>query len=167
MRSELHIIVAMDERGAIGQEGDMPWGRNLPADLKHFKSTTMGFPIVMGRKTFESLPKGALPGRQNIVVTRNKAYEAPGADVVNSLEEALDKAEGDQLFLIGGGQLYQQGIALADVLHITLVHHTWQEADTFFPDIDIDIWECVENEAHQADERNLFPYSFTRWVRSV
>ena len=75
----LHIIVAIAEDGAIGFEGDMPWGRNLPRDLKHFKETTMGYPIVMGRKTFESLPKGALPGRLNIVISRNTAYEAQGA----------------------------------------------------------------------------------------
>ena len=86
MKSELHIIVAIADNGAIGLKGDMPWGRQLPADLRHFKETTMGYPIVMGRKTFESLPKGALPGRQNIVVTRNTVYHAEGAEVVHSLE---------------------------------------------------------------------------------
>lgn len=165
MKSNLHIIVAMADNRAIGLNGDMPWGRGLPADLKHFKETTMGHPIVMGRKTFESLPKGALPGRQNIVVTRNTDYQAEGADVVHSIAEALERAEGEELFLIGGGQLYQQGMELADVLHVTLVHHEWEEADTFFPEIDIDVWECVENERHEADERNKYPYSFTKWER--
>ena len=154
MKSELHIIVAIADNGAIGLKGDMPWGRQLPADLRHFKETTMGYPIVMGRKTFESLPKGALPGRQNIVVTRNTTYHAEGAEVV-------------KLFLIGGGELYRQGMALADQLHVTLVHHQWPEADTFFPDIDIDLWECTQNEPHEADERNAFPYSFTTWKRKA
>lgn len=165
MKSELHLIVAIADNGAIGLNGDMPWGRNLPADLRHFKETTMGHPIVMGRKTYESLPKRPLPGRTNVVVTRNKEYSAEGAMVVHSLEEALESVEGEKLFLIGGGELYHQGIELADVLHITLVHHTWKEADTFFPNIDLDVWQCVENERHEADERNKYPYSFTRWVR--
>lgn len=167
MKSELHIIVAIADNGAIGLKGDMPWGRQLPADLRHFKETTMGYPIVMGRKTFESLPKGALPGRQNIVVTRNTAYHAEEAEVVHSLEEAMEVAEGEKLFLIGGGELYRQGMALADHLHVTLVHHQWPEADTFFPDIDIDLWECTQNEPHEADERNAFPYSFTTWKRKA
>ncbi|MDO5017365.1 MAG: dihydrofolate reductase [Porphyromonas sp.] len=165
MKTELHIIVAIADNGAIGLNGDMPWSRQLPADLKHFKETTMGHPIVMGRKTFESLPNGALKGRQNIIVTRNADYRAEGAEVVHSLEEAIERAEGDRLFLIGGGELYRQGMALADVLHITLVHHEWQEADTYFPDIDIEVWECVHNEPHPADEKNRYPYSFTTWRR--
>ena len=164
-KATLHIIVAIADNGAIGYKGDMPWGRNLPADLRHFKETTMGHPIVMGRKTFESLPNGALPGRQNIIVTRNKDYTQEDATVVHSLEEALEVAQGDQLFLIGGGELYRQGIDLADVLHITLVHHEWQKADTFFPDVDIDTWACTSIEEHDADERNLYSYSFTTWHR--
>lgn len=164
-KAELHIIVAIADNGAIGLKGDMPWGRNLPADLRHFKETTMGYPIVMGRKTFESLPKGALPGRQNIIVTRNRDYSATDATIVHSLEEALEVAEGERLFLIGGGELYRQGMDLADVLHITLVHHEWHDADTFFPELDIDIWECTSIEEHEADERNLYPYSFTTWRR--
>ena len=167
MKSQLHIIVAMADNRAIGLNGDMPWGRGLPADLKHFKETTMGYPIVMGRKTFESLPKGALPGRQNIVVTRNSHYHAEGAEVVHSLSEALERAESDELFLIGGGELYHQGMELADVLHITLVHHEWPEADTYFPEIDINEWECREIESHEADDRNRYPYSFTTWVRKA
>lgn len=165
MKCKLHIIVAMADNRAIGYKGDMPWGRGLPADLKHFKETTMGHPIVMGRKTFESLPKGALPGRQNIVVTRNSNYQAEGAEVVHSLPEALERAESEELFLIGGGELYRQGIELADMLHITLVHHEWEEADTFFPEIDIEVWECKQIEYHEADDRNRYPYSFTLWER--
>ena len=165
MKSELHLIVAIADDGAIGIKGDMPWGRNLPADLRHFKETTMGHPIMMGRKTYESLPKRPLPGRTNIVVTRNSEYQAEGAAVVHSLEEALEYESGEKLFLIGGGELYREGIKLADVLHITLVHHTWEDADTFFPDIDLDTWQCVQNDYHEADEKNLYPYSFTRWVR--
>lgn len=164
-RAELHIIVAIADNGAIGLSGDMPWGRNLPEDLRHFKETTMGHPIVMGRKTFESLPKGSLPGRQNIVVTRNHNFSAPRTTVAHSLEDALEVAKGEKLFLIGGGELYHQGIELAEVLHITLVHHAWDEADTYFPDIDLDTWECTSIEEHAADDRNLYPYAFTTWHR--
>lgn len=165
MKSELHLIVAMADNGAIGLDGDMPWGRNLPADLRHFKETTMGHPIVMGRRTYETLPKRPLPGRTNVVVTRNTEYTAEGALVVHSIEEALESVRDEKLFLIGGGSLYKQGIELSDQLHITLVHHSWENADTFFPNIDLDIWQCVENERHEADEKNLYPYSFTRWIR--
>lgn len=167
MKTELIIIVAIDESGAIGLEGDMPWKRHLPADLKHFKEATMGYPIVMGRKTFESLPKGALPGRQNIIVTRNTEYRQEGAEVVHSVEEAIKVATGEKLFLIGGGELFRQGIDAADELYVTIVHHTWDNADTFFPDIDIQKWKCVKNEYHEADERNLFPYSFTIWQKKA
>lgn len=165
MRSELHLIVAIANDGAIGKNGDMPWGRNLPADLKHFKETTMGHPIVMGRKTYESLPKRPLPGRTNIVVTRNSEYQAEGAVVVHNLEDALEVNGAEKLFLIGGGELYRQGIELADVLHITLVHHKWDDADTYFPSIDLDKWQCVQNDYHEPDDKNLFPYSFTQWIR--
>lgn len=167
MTRELHIIVAMAENGAIGLQGDMPWGRGLPADLQHFKATTMGYPIVMGRKTYESLPKRPLPGRQNIIVTRNPSYTAEGATVVHSLEEALQQSEAEQLYLIGGGELYQQGLAHATHLHITLVHHRWEEADTFFPNIDIDLWECIQQEPHLEDEQNRYPYTFTTWRRKA
>lgn len=165
MMSSLHLIVAMAEDGAIGLDGDMPWGKGLPADLQHFKKTTMGYPIVMGRKTYESLPKRPLPGRQNIIVTRNRSYNAPGATIVHGLKEAIEQCQGEQLFLIGGGELYQQGLDLADCLHITIVHHRWEEADTFFPDIDIDLWECISEEPHPADEKNRYPYTFTTWRR--
>lgn len=165
MSKELHIVVAVAENWAIGFQGDMPWKRNLPADLKHFKETTMGSPIIMGRKTFESLSNGALPGRQNIVVSRNQDYKAERALVVHSLQEAIEQAEGEQIFVIGGGQLYEQAIDIANVLHITIVHHEWSDADTFFPQVDIDKWICVSNERHEADDRNLYPYSFTVWER--
>lgn len=127
----------------------------------------MGYPVVMGRKTFESLPKGALPGRTNVIVTRNTDYRADGAIVVHSLTEALapEVTESDRLFLIGGGELYRQCIELADELHITIIHHSWEDADTFFPHLDIEEWVCDRNEYHDADERNRYPYSFTHWVR--
>lgn len=165
-KPHLHLIVAIAEDGAIGFKGDMPWERALPRDLKHFKEVTMGYPIVMGRKTFESLPKGALPGRQNIVVTRNVSYDAPGATVVHSIEEAFRVAQDcTHLFVIGGGELYRQSLPLADTLHITQVHAHFDAADTFFPPIDIAQWRCVQSEEHPADERNLFPVTFTEWER--
>lgn len=166
---ELHLIVAMAEDGGIGLDGDMPWKRALPADLHHFKHTTMGHPIIMGRRTFESFPKGALPGRTNIVITRNKAYSKEGVVVVHSLEEALEVAgqESSTAFVIGGGQLYHEALEknLVAVMHITQVHYRWSDADTFFPKIDIDKWRMVASERHQPDDRNLYPYSFTRFER--
>ncbi|MDO5036174.1 MAG: dihydrofolate reductase [Porphyromonas sp.] len=166
---ELHLIVGMAEDGGIGLNGDMPWKRGLPADLKHFKETTMGSPIIMGRHTFESFPNGALPGRTNIVVTRNKDYSAKDIVLAHSLEEAIEIAanESPRAYLSGGGQLYKQALEkdLVQVLHITQVHHTWQEADTYMPAIDLDLWDFVYEERHEADEKNLYPYSFLRFER--
>lgn len=166
--STLHIIVAMSDNGAIGVKGDMPWGRSIPRDLKHFKEITLGYPVIMGRKTFESLPKGALPGRQNIVITRNKDFSAPGIELAHSLDEARALAhEAEHIFIIGGGELYRMALPVVDRLHITLVHGTWAEADTFFPPIDLDKWRCTESEYHSADDRNLFDVTFTTFERII
>ncbi len=144
----------------------MPWRRGLPADLAHFKSTTMGYPIIMGRRTFESFPKGALPGRRNIVITRDTDYKRPGIEVAGSLEEAFGLvAHEEQSFVIGGAQIYRQSMERVDRLYITVVEQTFPEADTFFPEIDPTRWICTNKEAHPADEKNLYPYLFTTWER--
>lgn len=130
-----HLIVAIDRKGAIGRGGDQLY--YIKEDLRHFKALTMGNTIIMGRKTFEALPKGALPGRKNIVVTRNQSYSAPGTETAHTLAEALDMASGEA-FIIGGAEIYRQGLPLADILHITVVDDETNDADTFFPPIPFD-----------------------------
>lgn len=132
MTPEVHIIVAIDRANAIGRAGDQLF--YIKEDLRHFKELTMGHPIIMGRKTFEALPKGALPGRRNIVVTRNAAYQAPGAEIAPSVEGAIDLcADTDRVYIIGGAQIYAQALPPANVLHITEIDATVSDADTFFP----------------------------------
>ena len=130
-----HLIVAIDRKGAIGHAADQLY--YIKEDLKHFKSLTMGNTIIMGRKTFEALPKGALPGRKNIVVTRNRSYRAPGAEVAHSLAEALSIAPAEA-FIIGGAEIYRQALPMADTLHITVIDDEAANADTFFPAIPLE-----------------------------
>ena len=147
------------ENSAIGKNNDLLC--HLPADLKHFKELTMGHTIIMGRRTFESLPKGALPGRENIVVTRNADYQAAGAVVCHSVDEALQKASmPGERFILGGAQLYAATIDKVDMLHLTELHASFADADTFFPQINRDEWQEVERIDCQADERNRYSYSF-------
>lgn len=127
----IHIIAAIDQQRGIGYGGDMLY--HIREDLRRFKSLTMGHTLVMGRKTFDSLPGGALPGRRNIVITRNEAWTAPGAERASSLAEALAMAAGDEIYIIGGGQVYAEALSLADVLDLTLIHSAAPEVDTFFP----------------------------------
>lgn len=155
----LSAIVAVDENGAIGKNGDLLC--YLPADLKHFKNITMGYTIIMGRRTWESLPKGALPGRKNVVITRNNDFTAPGAEVYHSLEEALLATEQDERrFVIGGGMLYNEAFAITDTLYLTRIHASFPDADTFFPSFEPSQWQEISREYHDADERNAYPYSF-------
>ena len=159
--NNLSAIVVIAENSAIGKNNDLLC--HLPADLKHFKELTMGHTIIMGRRTFESLPKGALPGRENIVVTRNADYQAAGAVVCHSVDEALQKASmPGERFIIGGAQLYAATIDKVDMLHLTELHASFADADTFFPQINRDEWQEVERIDCQADERNRYPYSFVR-----
>lgn len=160
----LSAIVVIAENGAIGKNGDLLC--HLPADLKHFKNITMGHTIIMGRRTWESLPKGALPGRKNVVITRNAHFEAPGAEVYHSLEEALQATAADgQRFIIGGGMLYKEAFHLTNTLHLTRMHASFPDADTFFPEFSMDEWEEVSREDHNADERNPYDYSFVELRR--
>ena len=157
--NNLSAIVVIAENGAIGKNGDLLC--YLPADLKHFKNITMGHTIIMGRRTWESLPKGALPGRKNVVITRNADVEAPGAEVYHSLEEALQATADDgKRFIIGGGMLYKEAFHLTDTLHLTRMHASFPDADTFFPEFSMDEWEEISREDHSADERNPYDYSF-------
>ena len=158
---KITIIAAMARNLAIGLNGDMPW--HLPGELKHFKETTMGKPIVMGRKTWESIGR-PLPGRQNIVVTRNRSYQARGCDLAGSLDQAVQIARGEEVMVIGGGQLYQQALAVSDRMILTRVDCE-PEADTWFPEWQSSEWRQVSLRSESADERNPYAYQVIEWVR--
>lgn len=155
----ISLIVAMDEGLVIGSEGGMPW--HLPADLKFFKSVTMGKPLIMGRATWESIGK-PLPGRTNIVVTTNPAYQAPGCRVAGSIDEALAIArEGnsEEVMIIGGGRIYEQTLDRADRIYLTRIG-AHLVGDTYFPVFDRDEWQEVSREQHAADGDNPFELTF-------
>ncbi|MBQ9641025.1 MAG: dihydrofolate reductase [Bacteroidaceae bacterium] len=164
----ISIIVAIAQNRAIGFRNKLIYW--LPNDLKRFRQLTTGHTIVMGRKTFESLPKGALPNRRNIVVSRTAQAEAfPGAECYPSLEAALTAArsgyiynnvESTEVFIIGGASIYQQALPLADRLCLTCIHDVPAEADTFFPEITEAEWEETFREDHGVDEKHAVPYSF-------
>ena len=156
------LIAAMARNHAIGFDGELPW--HLSAELKHFKESTMGKPIVMGRKTWETIAR-ALPGRQNIVVTRNRAFRAEGCTVVQSFDEAMDRAVGEEVMIIGGGQLYQQALPQADRMLLTLVDCE-PEADTWFPDWNKEEWQEISRRSQPADENNDLAYEVLNLERS-
>lgn len=157
MRS-IHAIVAVAADWAIGRQGELLC--HLPADMKHFKEVTMGHSIVMGRKTFESFPRRPLPGRQNIVITRNVKWQYPGVTVVHSVEEAIAAAETPEVFIIGGADIYEQTLPMVDVLHLTMIHARWASADAFFPALDMNEWQEVSREHHESDHRNTYEFDF-------
>ena len=158
------IIAAADENNAIGKDNQLIW--HLSADLKRFKSLTNGHHIIMGRKTFESFPK-PLPNRTHIVVTRQHPYKVPeGVIVVGNLEDALDASREDgNPYVIGGGDIYKQAMAFADVIELTRVHHTFDNADTFFPEIDLNLWEVIKENKFKADEQHPYDFSFITYKR--
>jgi dihydrofolate reductase len=160
--TSLSLIVAMDDNRLIGNKNKLPW--HLPADLAFFKRTTMGKPIVMGRKTFESIGK-PLPGRRNIVITRDDTFSAADCEVANSIEAAMSLTkDDDEVMLIGGASLYEQTIARATQLYITRIHQSF-EGDTWFPEIDLSEWKAVNREDFDADHSNQYAYSFIKYVR--
>lgn len=163
-KAEHTIIVAAGEDNAIGKDNDLIW--HLSDDLKRFKSLTNGHYIIMGRKTFESFPK-PLPNRTHIVITRQQNYPVTnGIIVVNNMEDALDAARSDkQPFIIGGGEIYKQSMLLADKIEITRVHHRFPEADTFFPEIDLNIWKQTHSKFHPKDEKHPFSFTFFTYER--
>jgi dihydrofolate reductase len=156
------LVVAVARNGVIGRDNALPW--RLPADLAHFKKVTMGHPVVMGRRTYESIGR-PLPGRQNIVVTRNRDFQAPGCTVVGSLDEAW-RAAGDagEVSIIGGTTLFEETLPIADVIHLTEVEAD-VEGDTFFPPFDRSQWQAKEVARHGADERNAYPFRILELTR--
>jgi len=154
----LAIAVAIGENFAIGKNNRLLW--HMPADLKFFKQTTSGHTVIMGRKTFDSVGK-PLPNRRNIVITRDTELKIEGVEVVNSLDEALaiTKTEEKQVFIVGGAEIYKQALPKITTLYLTTIHHNF-DADTFFPEIDRNEWKLISSEAHKADEKNKYDYTF-------
>ena len=160
----ISIIVAIAENYAIGKKGDLLC--HMPSDLKHFKEITSGRTVLMGERTFLSLPKHPLPNRRNIVLTDVKGKTFEGAETVYSLDELVAKVGNDEeAFVIGGGMVYRQMMERADKLYITHIHHSWDDADTFFPVIDPKIWKQISAEKHFADENNPYDYTFAEYAR--
>lgn len=157
----ISLIVAAGSNNAIGKDNTLIW--HMPADMKFFKEKTTGHCIITGRKNYESIPLKfrPLPNRTNIVITRQRDYNAPGAIVVDSIDTAIKKAQtiaNDEIFIIGGADVFKQSMNLADTIYLTRIHHAF-EADVFFPELDMNIWKEVSSVAGVRDEKN--PYDFT------
>ncbi len=160
----ISIIAAASTNNAIGVQGRLPW--KLSDDLKRFKKLTMGKPIIMGRSTWESIDQ-PLSGRQNIILTRQADFVAHGCDVVASVEDALEIAgDAEEIMIIGGGQIYDLFLPMANRLHITRVHAEI-DGDVFFPEIDVRVWQLVSSEEHEADVLNQFPFAFMSYERTA
>ena len=172
---DISIIAIVARDGAIGRGGDQPF--HIRDDFRRFKALTLGHPIIMGRRTFQALPGGALPGRSNIVVTRSASWSAPDAVTAPSLEAAIAIARNlqsdshptsestDEIFIIGGGEIYRQALSLADKLYLTEVNADVPDADTFFPDIDHSCWRRTEISPEFTDPRSGVTYRFTTYRR--
>ena len=160
---KISLIVAVAENGVIGKDNGLPW--HLPADMKYFRDTTMGHCVIMGRKNYDSIPLKYRPleGRINIVVTRQRNFQAEKCILAGSVEEALKEAESrneEEVFVIGGADIYRQTIGLADTLYVTHIRHSF-EGDAFFPAIEPGRWMKIIQKDQQVDEKNKFPFSFS------
>ncbi len=163
---KISIIAGIGAQNELGQNNTLLW--NIPNDMKHFRDTTRGHAVIMGRKTFESIGR-LLPNRQNIVITRDTDYTAPGAVIVHSLNEALEKADmenyPEEVFVIGGAQIYTEALPLADRLYITHIHQDFPAADTFFPHWDNTLLKEVSREHHKKDEEHNYDYDFVQYKK--
>jgi dihydrofolate reductase len=158
----ISAIVAMSENRVIGKDNQLPW--HLPADLKHFKEITMGKPILMGRKTYESIGR-LLPGRENVIITRNADFKVPGAQVFHSpLAAIAGMRQYPEIMVIGGSELYQVMFPLFNRIYMTLVYANI-EGDSYFPEVNLADWKLVSQIEHEADEKNTFDYDFLVWER--
>ena len=160
----ISLIVAAATNNAIGKDGKLPW--HLPNDMKHFKNITWGMPIVMGRKTFESLGK-ALPGRKNIVISRQPGWKADSVIIVKNIEDALfvvKEADAREVMVIGGGEIYKTIFPKARRIYLTRIEAE-PESDTFFPSIKPEEWHLMSQQDHEADAKNAYNYSFQVWER--
>ncbi|MDB5196931.1 MAG: hypothetical protein JWP88_1302 [Flaviaesturariibacter sp.] len=160
----LSLLVAADENNIIGKDNQLPW--HLPNDLKYFKNLTWAMPILMGRKTFESIGK-PLPGRKSIVITRNQEWKHEGVEVVHSIEEAIVLAATysiKEIFVIGGAEIFKTAFEKATRIYLTRIHHQFK-GDVYFPELDTNQWKLVSNKDCEADEKNAFAHSFQVWER--
>lgn len=159
----LSIIAAVDQNQLIGSQGKIPW--KLPADLQYFKKRTMGSPIIMGRKTFESIGS-ALPGRRNIILTRNKDFTAKKCEIIHSKNKILDNflEKEEESFIIGGAEIYKQFLAYSDKLYLTVIEHEFS-GDTYFPEIDWENWDKISEKKGTTDSKNPYPYSYHIYQR--
>lgn len=159
----LSLIAAVSRNNVIGHDNRLVW--HMPADLKHFKNLTSGHSIIMGRKTFESIGK-PLPNRRNIIVTRQQDFEAEGCEVFNNLQAAIDACENeDEVFIIGGEQIFSQSIPAADKIYLTRIYKDF-EGDIKFPEFSLSEWRLTKYLRHHADEKNPFEYSFSEYERA-
>lgn len=161
----ISLVVAASENNAIGRDNHLLW--RLPNDTRFFKNVTWAMPVIMGRKTFESLGK-PLEGRTNIVITRQQQWQAPGAEMAPDMTAALEAAantDAKEAYVIGGGEIYRQSMEMAHRIYITRVHAVFEDADTFFPAIDPARWELRSQLDFNADDRHAYPYSFQVWYR--
>ncbi len=162
----ISFIVAASENNVIGKDNKLPWC--LPADMRYFKNTTWGMPVIMGRKSFDSLGK-PLKGRTNFVVTRNKEWKAEGTQVVSSIDQAITLAaqtDAKEIFIIGGAEIFKAALPIADRIYLTLVHGTF-DGDAFFPDMEQGEWKLISNRDCEADEKNHYALSFQVWERKL
>ena len=163
----ISIIVAVAENNVIGKDNSLIW--HLPADMKFFKEKTTGHCIITGRKNYESIPEKfrPLPGRTNIIITRQKDYNAPGTIVVKSIQDAIEKAiqTGDkEIFIIGGGEIFKQSLHLADKIYLTKIYHSF-DGDVYFPEININEWKETERTKGITDEKNKYAYDFITYEK--
>ena len=158
------LLVAASENNVIGKDNQLPW--HLPNDLKYFKNLTWGMPILMGRKTFDSIGK-PLPGRKSIVITRNNDWQHEGVDVVHSIEEAIQKAESygvKEIFVIGGAEIFTTSLLTADRVYLTRIHQDF-DGDVFFPEVSEKEWELTSSRYCEADEKNKYNHTYQVWER--
>ena len=161
----ISLVAAASENNVIGKQGKIPW--NLPDDFRHFQQATNGYPIIMGRKTHESIGR-VLPGRRNIIVTRSHDYAVDGCDITHSIEEALELARADvpeKVCIIGGGEIYAMALPHANELDLTRVHMAVAGGDAFFPEFSADEWELVSSKEHSVDEKHTVPFTFLLYRR--
>lgn len=158
----LAFIVAMDQQRGIGLRNQLPW--HMPADLAHFKQKTLGKPIIMGRKTYESIGR-PLPKRRNMIITRDPRYQAEGCEVFNDIDAALDAVKSvEEAVVIGGANLFNQLLSHADIFYLTQIHHQF-EVDTYLDKMDFSMWQEVEKSDYKADEKNPYDYTFITYQR--
>jgi dihydrofolate reductase len=160
----LSLLVAADENNVIGKDNQLPW--HLPADLRYFRNQTWAMPILMGRKTFESIGK-PLPGRKSIVITHNKQWKHEGVTVVHSIQEALDAAAAlgvKEVFVIGGATIFASAFTSAQRIYLTRIHHQF-DGDAYFPEVTADQWNLVQSRFCAADEKNAYAHTFQVWEK--